>query len=86
MLRLVPLGPFGLTGTDKEIMRPHPRTSIVQKAEYEIQESILTISGKHGLTEIELLKVLNAVQAMTLKYMLRVERHPNDPDRPADAE
>lgn len=41
---------------------------------------------EHELTDIEVLQALNSYAQTTLKYMLREERHPDDPDKPADIE
>ena len=38
------------------------------------------------LTYVEYLQVLTELQQSALKYMLRAERHPDDPDKPADLE
>lgn len=67
-------------------MKRHPKAIAALKAESEISERVAAIAEKHGLTDIELLQILNGLQATTLKYMLRFERHPHNPDLPADVE
>jgi len=67
-------------------MKRHPRAIAAQKAESEISESISAIAEKHELSDIELLQIMNGLLATTLKYMLRAERHPDNPDLPADVE
>lgn len=37
-----------------------------------------------GLTDIEVLSALADYQSRLAKYMLRAERHPEDPDRKAE--
>lgn len=62
----------------------HPRSVPVQNAELQITASINLIARKYDLTSVELLKILNGESALTLKYMLREERHPDNPDKPAE--
>lgn len=64
-------------------MIQHPRVRIVNQAKNEISKAIMEIEQKHDLTEIELLQILIEYQSTTLKYMLREERHPKDPDKPS---
>lgn len=64
----------------------HPRTLPVAKASAEIRTAVGDLADKHGLTYVELLQALGDVTATCLKYMLRAERHPDDPDRPAEWE
>lgn len=56
----------------------------VEKARAKIAVEINELWEKHDLTAIEFLQALNTVEATVLKYMLRAERHPNDPDKSAD--
>ncbi len=65
-------------------IRLHPRYQLVQKAGYEITDAVLKLSVKHDLTYVELLQVLTGLVQDSLKYMLRAERHPNDPDKKGD--
>ena len=65
-------------------MRLHPRTRPVQKASNAIQQSLWGLQEKHGLTDVEMMQVLADSQLTILRYMLRDERHPGEPDRKAD--
>lgn len=67
-------------------MKVHPRTLLVQQVSAEVGLAILAVLEKHELTYIEIIKILNEQQASCLKYALRAERHPDDPDKPADRE
>ncbi len=64
----------------------HPRTLIVKRAQNEIGKSILDLAVKHELTYIELVHVLTEEIQSHTKFALRRERHPKDPDAPADLE
>ena len=65
-------------------MRLHERTLLVREAGNEMRSVLDDIIKKHDLSSIEFLQILNEVAATELKYMLREERHPEDPDKPAD--
>jgi hypothetical protein len=65
-------------------VRIHPRTRIVQRAELEIGEAVEGVVMKHKLTHTELQQILATVQLHWLKYALREERHPDDPDKGGD--
>jgi hypothetical protein len=65
-------------------MKIHPKMMIVQKAKAEIGIYLCDYQEKHNLTDIEMLQIINSVSDSTLKFMLRRERHPNNPDKPAD--
>lgn len=60
-------------------MKIHPREVIVRKAENELRELLCTVTDKHGLTEAEKLRVINAIAsdwiAGVAKYAIRDERH-----------
>jgi hypothetical protein len=62
----------------------HPRTLPVQAARIAIEEATLGLAEKRGLTWIELARCLGEIQQTALKYALRAERHPDDPDARAD--
>jgi len=64
----------------------HPRTMPVQKAQVDLNIVILEFAKEKGLTDIELLQCLTEHIQMTLKYMLRAERHPDEPGKKADEE
>lgn len=65
-------------------LRLHDRTRHVQRAEYDIRGKLLDLQEEHDLTDIEMLQVLNSAEGVVLKYMLRRERHPDDPEKKAD--
>jgi hypothetical protein len=65
-------------------LRLHPRTMPVQSAEAKIHMSLWKQQEEYDLTDIELLRILIAAQQSVTRYMLRAERHPDDPDRKAD--
>lgn len=65
-------------------LRLHPRTLPVQGAEARIKLALLELQQEHDLTDVEMLQILHLAQLSILKYMLRAERHPDDPDRKAD--
>ena len=66
----------------------HPREKAVMQAEQELRKALVKIF--HDLTEAEYIKVLGTVLAGELqtlaKWMIRAERHPNDPDKPGGLE
>lgn len=64
----------------------HPRTMIVRKAQIDLDAAFLDVVKKHDLTFAELFGVLNVAEARWIKYALRDERHPDEPDTPADLE
>ena len=57
---------------------------LVHTAEHEISLAVLKVQHEHGLTDVEFLQILNGLAASILKYMLRKERHPENPTMPAD--
>jgi hypothetical protein len=67
-------------------MKLHPRTMAVAQASADIGMTLIALQREHGLTDIEMMQALTAWQERKLKYMLRAERHPDDPDRPAEQE
>lgn len=58
----------------------------VQKAETDLALKLLKFQQKHDLTSIEMLQILTQRQQTLLKYMLRAERHPDEPGKGADEE
>lgn len=64
----------------------HPREEIVRAAQSDLLEFMLKWSRAHDLTAIEETQLLLSQVDMTLKYALREERHPDEPDRPAGLE
>lgn len=67
-------------------MKLNRRTMAVSKARAEFRNYVLDFTVKHDLTMIEMAQILTEGLADFLKYMLRAERHPDDPDRKADEE
>lgn len=65
-------------------LRLHDRTRPVQRAEHDIRDKLLALQEEHDLTDIEMLQVLSSAEGEILKYMLRRERHPDDPEKKAD--
>jgi hypothetical protein len=62
----------------------HERTFLVQQVGNEISTAVTNIVAQHELTYIELLTILNMIEARWLKSALREERHPDEPDKGAD--
>ena len=67
-------------------MKPHHRTQAVAEASADIGMKLNALQREHGLTNVEMLQAVTSWQGTALKYMLRAERHPDDPDRPAEQE
>lgn len=67
-------------------MRRHPRSIVVNKAKLEISEAIYSAIVKHDLTYLELISILSSEISGNVKYALRHERHPDNPDKGADEE
>lgn len=65
-------------------LRLNKRTRHVQKADGLFEEHAIQFQEEHDLTDIEMLRILINCQQRVTKYMLRAERHPDDPDRKAD--
>lgn len=67
-------------------MTQHRRTPLVEGARREIASSLLDLRKKHELTTVEYLQILTGAITEALKFELRYERHPDNPDAPADIE
>ena len=67
-------------------MNPHHRSQSVAVAQADIAVKLNALQREHGLTTVEMLQAVNTWQGTVLKYMLRAERHPDDPDKGADEE
>jgi hypothetical protein len=67
-------------------MKLHPREQIVNTARTDLTEKLLQWHKAHDLTDGELFSVIGDVLggqiANLAKYMIRAERHPDDPDKP----
>jgi hypothetical protein len=63
-------------------MKIHPRVSIVAKARSELAIALLNIVENNDLTYGEIHSIINDEQSSWIKYQIREERHPNNPDKP----
>jgi hypothetical protein len=75
----------------RESMRLHPRERIVTEARLDLRKRILDWREQHAdLTDGELLGILGGTLGDEVtglaKYMVRAERHPDEPDRPGGLE
>ncbi len=61
----------------------HEREFKVRAAKRAFDKFVIDLCEEAELTEIELLQIFTESQQSTLKYMLRAERHPESPDKPA---
>lgn len=50
----------------------------------QVASAVAVAKMQFGLTDVEILGVLADFQGRLAKYMLRAERHPDEPDRKAD--
>lgn len=67
-------------------LRLHRRTMQVQQAEAELGVTLARFQREHDLTDVEMARALTGQLDRVLKYVLRRERHPDNPDRKADEE
>lgn len=67
-------------------MKIHPRTMLADKIGCDIRTAFWNAVPPDALTYLELLRVINDLEASVLKMALREERHPDNPDAPADVE
>lgn len=65
-------------------LRLHPRTMPVERAKAELGMILARFQADADLTDTEMLVILAEQRRRLLKYRLRAERHPDDPDRKAD--
>lgn len=65
-------------------MMLHKRTMLVQRIEAEIETVLWQMPALRKLTPIELTGILIRVAGHANTMALRLERHPDDPDRKAD--
>lgn len=65
-------------------MQIHERTMPVKKAGLELSNFFLEWQQKHGLTFGEVFKLTLEVLQRETVYIIRQERHPNDPDKKGD--
>ena len=67
-------------------LKLHKRTMLVQRARADLGMYLCTFQKEHDLTDVELAQILTRQLESVLKYVLRAERHPGDPERKADEE
>jgi hypothetical protein len=65
-------------------IRVSRRAQAASRASATLAVTLSEYQREHKLTDVEMLQALTSWQQTTLKYMLRAERHPEDPDKPAD--
>lgn len=65
-----------------EMPKLHHREPIVQRAHLDLDTAVLDILQRYDLTYAELFRIINEVEAAWIKYAIRDERHPDDPDTP----
>lgn len=65
-------------------MRIDAEAQRVRMAQAEVTVAVWKLQAEHDLTDVEMLQAIAGWQDTKLKHMLRAERHPDDPDRPAD--
>jgi hypothetical protein len=66
-----------------DMPRRNPRDIVQRTADLALTSATLDIRAKHDMTDVEYLQWLASEQQSVLKFMLREERHPDDPDKPA---
>jgi hypothetical protein len=67
-------------------MRLSKRAQQASRARADLREHVFQWMQKHELTDLETAVILADLQSASLKYALRAERHPDDPDKGADEE
>jgi len=67
-------------------MKLHPRVMLYQEARADIGCALALAIGRHELTHMELVSILNEEMAAWIKYGIRSERHPDDPEKPGGLE
>jgi hypothetical protein len=67
-------------------MKLHSRHQLVERARIELMELIDEWIKKHRLTAVEAMRCITGETHELTRYMLRRERHPDDPDKKADEE
>lgn len=65
-------------------MRLHERTMKVNRARAELHNYILDFSEQHDLTDAETSGILIYLASRFNLFILRQERHPEDPEKKAD--
>lgn len=67
-------------------LKLHPRCTIVATARVELHGWLMAWMERHNLTWIEGIRELMMTASDWMRYPLRSERHPDDPDKKADEE
>ena len=65
-------------------LRRHSRTTTVQRAESHVHDALLVAMDAYDLSWTEAAVMLSSLTTNALKYALRDQRHPHDPERKAD--
>ncbi len=65
-------------------MKLHPRTVAVKHAALEIGQMVNTTVKNYELTYGELMRILAQELDSWARYLVRDERHPNEPDKKGD--
>lgn len=65
-------------------LRLHERYETVEQAKYEISGEFWKLAAAHELTYPEAVKIIAYLLETAAKYMIRHERHPDDPERKGD--
>lgn len=66
------------------VMLLHERFKKVEKAKLELRKTFWEELEKHDLTYMEAVLCLSDILQSIVKYGLRSERHPDEPDKKAD--
>lgn len=67
-------------------LRVHPRTQHVDRAFLDATQALIKIWTQYDLTWGEIVKFHARELAESAKYIIRDERHPNDPGKRGDEE
>jgi hypothetical protein len=65
-------------------MKRHPRAATVARACANLNDFVWKWMESYDLTYAEAISVITAQLGELSRFALQVERHPNDPERPAD--
>lgn len=63
-------------------MNVHPREAIVEEAGYKLIKAWVEIRDSYDLTNGECLRIIANILSTDAKYIIRAERHPENPDMP----
>ena len=65
-------------------VKMHPRAKVVSQAQGELDAFLLKLGQKHDLTYGEIFSLLGRAVSENAKWLVRGERHPDDPDKKGD--